>query len=131
MTSGCPDTLPHARRVHPEAGVAAAKAAKAAKRAARAVGPPGGASAAAHVYALADGVGPTDRRGASKQVLANRGLTPRRSKARKNPRTKHRVAFEKALVRRKGAVTEGRTPSAVYGGEATGINVRTKKSIRF
>ncbi|GAB0494219.1 hypothetical protein MMPV_005510 [Pyropia vietnamensis] len=109
----------------------AAKAAKAAQADKRKVGAPGGASAAPHVYTLADEVGPNGRRGASKQVLANRGLTPRRSKARKNPRSKHRAAFEKALVRRKGAVVEGRTPSAVYGGEASGINVRTRKSIRL
>lgn len=92
---------------------------------------PAAAAAAPHVYALADAVAPGGRRGASAQVLANRGLTPRRSKARKNPRAKHRAAFERALVRRKGAVVEGRMPTAVYGGEATGINVRTTKSIRF
>ena len=41
------------------------------------------------------------RRGASKVIMQNRGLTPHRSKDKKNPRVKHRNAFEKRTQKNK------------------------------
>jgi hypothetical protein len=41
------------------------------------------------------------RRGASKTMMQNRGLTPHRSKDKKNPRVKHRNAFEKRTQKNK------------------------------
>jgi hypothetical protein len=68
-------------------------------------------------------------RGISSAIERNRGLTPHRRKDLKNPRKKHRLAFEKAQVRRKGAVQDVRTPSAAtYGGEQTGVKSRVVKS---
>jgi U3 small nucleolar RNA-associated protein 3 len=69
------------------------------------------------------------KRGITGAMASNRGLTPHRNKALKNPRKKHRVKFEKALVRRKGAVREV-VPGAAggYGGEATGIKSTVARS---
>jgi U3 small nucleolar RNA-associated protein 3 len=61
----------------------------------------------------------------------NRGLTPHRRKDIKNPRKHNRAKFEAAKVRRKGAVQELRQKSSSYPGEATGINPRVSKSVRF
>jgi U3 small nucleolar RNA-associated protein 3 len=63
-------------------------------------------------------------------MAANRGLTPHRNKEMKNPRKKHRIQYERALVRRKGAVREAvaGAAGAAYGGEATGIKSKISKS---
>jgi U3 small nucleolar RNA-associated protein 3 len=74
----------------------------------------------------ADGDG---KRGITGAMASNRGLTPHRNKALKNPRKKHRVKYEAALVRRKGAVRQV-VPGAAggYGGEATGIKSTISRS---
>lgn len=54
-----------------------------------------------------------------------------RRKDLKNPRKKHRLAFQKAQVRRKGAVQDVREPTSTYGGEATGVKARVVKSRRL
>ncbi len=64
-------------------------------------------------------------------IEKNRGLTPHRSKALKNPRKKHRIKFAQANVRRAGQVQPMREKSAGYGGEATGIKARISKSRRL
>eukprot|EP00955_Chlamydomonas_euryale_P055841 356232-Chlamydomonas_euryale.AAC.13 len=64
-------------------------------------------------------------------IERNRGLTPHRRKDIKNPRKKHRLAFQKAQVRRKGAVQDVRAPSSAYGGEATGVKGNVVKSRRM
>jgi U3 small nucleolar RNA-associated protein 3 len=76
-----------------------------------------------------DEEGDAAKRGITGAMASNRGLTPHRNKALKNPRKKHRVKFEKALVRRKGAVREV-VPGAAggYGGEATGIKSTVSRS---
>ncbi|KAA6428544.1 MAG: hypothetical protein FRX49_01420 [Trebouxia sp. A1-2] len=65
-------------------------------------------------------------------IEKNRGLTPHRSKATKNPRKHNRNKFEKATMRRKGQVQEARTGSAGgYGGEQTGIKAGVTRGVRF
>ena len=65
-------------------------------------------------------------------IEKNRGLTPHRSKASKNPRVKNRNKFEKATIRRKGQVQDVRTGSAGgYGGEKTGIKSKITRGVRF
>ena len=63
-------------------------------------------------------------------IEKNRGLTPHRRKDMKNPRKKHRIQYERALVRRKGAVREVAEGAAggAYGGEATGLKSSVVKS---
>ena len=74
----------------------------------------------------------TGRRAISGAIATNRGLTPHRSKERKNPRVKHRLQYAKALVRRKGAVREVQLGAAGgYGGEATGIKSTVSRSRKF
>ncbi len=73
-----------------------------------------------------------EARGITKDIVKNRGLTPHRSKANKNPRKKHRNKFEKALVRRKGQVQEARAGTAGgYGGEQTGIKSNVTRGVKF
>ena len=65
------------------------------------------------------------------EIEKNRGLTPRRNKDLKNPRKKHRIKYQKALVRRKGQVQDQRERRDGYGGEATGIKSRVTKSVKL
>jgi Sas10 C-terminal domain len=46
------------------------------------------------------------RRGASYEIIKNRGLTPHRNKLARNPRVKKREAYRKAVIRRKGQVRD-------------------------
>lgn len=71
------------------------------------------------------------KRGITKQIEKNRGLTPHRNKDNKNPRVKHRKKFRKAKIRRKGAVREFRPETKRYGGELSGIRAGVKKSIKL
>ena len=56
---------------------------------------------------------------------------PKRSKLQRNPRVKNRMKFEKANKRRKGAVREVRPQTHKYSGEASGLNMRVKKGVKF
>mmetsp|Transcript_31878 Transcript_31878/g.101497 ORF Transcript_31878/g.101497 Transcript_31878/m.101497 type:complete len:160 (-) Transcript_31878:554-1033(-) len=70
-----------------------------------------------------------DKRGATYQIIKNRGLTPHKSKMNRNPRVKKREQYRKALIRRKGAVRNLREGEAgAYGGEQSGINARVSRS---
>ena len=70
-----------------------------------------------------------DKRAASYEIMTNRGLTPHRKKANRNPRVKKREAFAKAVVARKGQVREAQSGSATnYGGELTGIKANLSRS---
>jgi U3 small nucleolar RNA-associated protein 3 len=64
-------------------------------------------------------------------MAKNKGLAPKRSKLQRNPRVKNRVKYEKAKVRRKGAVRAVRTEDKKYAGEMFGINARVKKGIKL
>lgn len=46
-----------------------------------------------------------EKRGITYQIAKNKGLTPFRKKEQRNPRVKHRNAYRKATIRRKGAVS--------------------------
>eukprot|EP00088_Acartia_fossae_P001251 TRINITY_DN1046_c0_g1_i4.p1 TRINITY_DN1046_c0_g1~~TRINITY_DN1046_c0_g1_i4.p1 ORF type:complete len:557 (-),score=214.36 TRINITY_DN1046_c0_g1_i4:143-1813(-) len=72
-----------------------------------------------------------EKRGITYQIAKNKGLTPKRNKLQRNPRVKHRVKFEKAKKRRKGAVREVRQETSRYGGEFSGINARVKKGVKI
>lgn len=68
------------------------------------------------------------KRGASYEIIKNKGLTPHRKKANRNPRVKKRQMYAKAVIARKGQVREVITPtSAAYGGESTGIKANLSK----
>ena len=71
------------------------------------------------------------KRGITYKIAKNKGLTPKRSKLQRNPRVKNRVKYQKAMKRRKGAVREVRDQNTRYGGEASGINTRVKKGVKF
>ncbi|XP_026532263.1 something about silencing protein 10 isoform X1 [Notechis scutatus] len=71
------------------------------------------------------------KRGATYQMLKNKGLTPRRKKIDRNPRVKHREKFRKAKIRRRGQVREFRRETQKYAGELSGIRAGVKKSIKL
>lgn len=71
-------------------------------------------------------------RAITNDIEKNRGLTPHRSKATKNPRKHNRNKFEKATMRRKGQVQEVKSGVAGgYGGEKTGIKSGVTRGVRF
>jgi len=70
-----------------------------------------------------------EKRGATYEIMKNRGLTAYKNKLNRNPRVKKREAYRKAVIRRKGQVRDVRDSEAGnYGGEATGINARVVRS---
>mmetsp|Transcript_1289 Transcript_1289/g.3808 ORF Transcript_1289/g.3808 Transcript_1289/m.3808 type:complete len:277 (+) Transcript_1289:1179-2009(+) len=86
----------------------------------------------AHVYTYKDDVDEEDRRKASREVIKNRGLTPYRSKKRRNPRIKNKLKYEDKMKRHKGVARTARTElGGSYAGELTGINMRSTKSVKY
>lgn len=76
-----------------------------------------------------DEVSDGKKRAASYEIIKNRGLTPHRKKANRNPRVKKREMYAKAVINRKGQVREVITGAAgSYGGESTGIKSGIAKS---
>jgi len=69
-------------------------------------------------------------RAISRTIMKNRGLVPHKPKLNRNPRVKKREQYRKALIRRKGAVRDVRSPQEgyQYGGEMTGIKTNISKS---
>jgi U3 small nucleolar RNA-associated protein 3 len=76
-----------------------------------------------------------EHRGISRTIEKNRGLTPRRPKANRNPRVKKRIRFEKAQKKlsSKGPVYKGGQGALQggYSGEQSGINSNVVKSRQF
>lgn len=74
------------------------------------------------------------QRGVTRAILANKGLTPRRSKSVRNPRVKKRLKFEKAKkkIASQKAVYKGglNETGGHYGGEKSGIS-KVVKSVKF
>jgi U3 small nucleolar RNA-associated protein 3 len=69
------------------------------------------------------------KRGASYQIMKNKGLTAHKSKLNRNPRVKKRMQYRKAVIRRKGQVRDVRVGEAgKYGGETTGIKSNLSRS---
>lgn len=73
------------------------------------------------------------KRGATKDIIKNKGLRPHRKKEVQNPRKKYRNRFEDKEKRRKGTVREVRdgAAGAAYGGELTGIKANVTKGRRL
>ena len=65
------------------------------------------------------------------KIMANRGLTPHRSKETKNPRVRLRGKFSRAVTRRKGSVRDVKEKTDGYGGELTGVKTSVVKSRKF
>lgn len=81
-----------------------------------------------HVYSFNDSIEPGSKRKASKNVVANRGLTRYRARSKKTPRTKNRLAYDNAVKKRRSVVREfAGYPGLSYSGEATGINMASRK----
>jgi U3 small nucleolar RNA-associated protein 3 len=71
-------------------------------------------------------------RGATRKMLANKGLQPKRAKVNRNPRVKKRMAYDKAVkkVATMKAVYKGGDRSD-YQGEKSGIGAKVVKSVRL
>jgi len=79
-----------------------------------------------------DGEQEDGKRKINRRIEKNVGLQKARQKKRRNPRVKHRMAYEDAKKRRKGAVRAVITDQKTkYTGEASGIRVGVKKSVRI
>lgn len=72
-----------------------------------------------------------EKRAVTYQIAKNKGLTPFRKKEQRNPRVKHRNAYRKAIIHRKGAVRDVRKENVRYGGELFGVKASVLKSIKF
>nr|CCA22680.1 conserved hypothetical protein [Albugo laibachii Nc14] len=69
------------------------------------------------------------KRGATHQIVKNKGLKAHKSKLNRNPRVKKRMQYEKAVIRRRGQVRDIRKGEAgQYGGERTGIKANLTRS---
>ncbi|CAI5710557.1 hypothetical protein KXD40_006227 [Peronospora effusa] len=82
---------------------------------------------------MSDEEGDAGKRGASYQIMKNKGLKAHKSKLNRNPRVKKRLQYRKAIIRRKGQVRDVRVGEAgKYGGETTGIksNLTRSRKIR-
>ena len=89
-----------------------------------------------HSDAVAEGldVDNSGPRAVNRTMIANRGLTPKRSKINRNPRVKKRVRYDKAqkkVATMKPVWKGGLSKGQAYQGEATGISKRAVKSTRF
>lgn len=66
------------------------------------------------------------------EIYKNRGLTPHRTRDKKNPRKRIRRQFENKEKKRKGQVRKvGAEAPDHYGGEGSGISAHVRKSVRF
>ena len=78
-----------------------------------------------------DDSGARNKRGATYEMIKNKGLTPHRKTLNRNPRVKKRVMYERAMNKRKSAghnVVSAADLKGGYEGQKTGINARVVKS---
>ncbi|KAJ1981203.1 something about silencing protein 10 [Dimargaris verticillata] len=87
----------------------------------------GRAKSSASDYLLDDG----QRRRASKNILRNKGLIPKRKKEYQNPRVRRRKQYEKAKKKLQKKRTLYKAPTAAYGGETRSIQPRVSRSVRL
>ena len=74
-------------------------------------------------------LGTDGKRAASYEIMKNKGLTPHRKKANRNPRVKKKEQYEKKVKARKGQVRDVKTGMAgSYAGELTGIKANVARS---
>lgn len=85
-----------------------------------------------HVYTFDDQINANEKRRATSQVVKNRGFVRYRSRDKKTPRTKNRLAYAKAVKRRKSVAREyvGK-PGLSYSGESSGINMSARKGSKL
>ncbi|KAI8590188.1 Sas10 C-terminal domain-containing protein [Geranomyces variabilis] len=84
-------------------------------------------------YADEDETDSRTKRPANYKILANKGLTPRRSKVQRNARVKKRVRYESAQ-KKLGSfkrIVKDPAESKGYAGEKTGIKTNLARSVRF
>ncbi|XP_055612845.1 something about silencing protein 10 [Uranotaenia lowii] len=72
-----------------------------------------------------------EKRKITYQISKNKGLTAHKRKDQRNIRVKNRRKFQKAMVRRKGAVRPVRTETTRYAGEASGIKAFVRRSVKI
>lgn len=71
------------------------------------------------------------KRQITRQIAKNKGLTAIKRRELRNPRVKNKRKFQKAEIRRKGAVRPMRSKVELYSGEATGVKTHLKRSIKI
>ena len=76
------------------------------------------------------------KRGATRDIIKNKGLTPHRNKLDRNPRVKKKVKYAKAVKKGRSSGLSGRQNTSVggasgYAGESTGINPKVSRSTRI
>ena len=82
-------------------------------------------------YVLEDTLEEGDKRVATRSILKNRGLTPKRKKEQRNPRVKQRKKFERASKKIKSIKRVPIQEKRQYEGETTGIKTRLSRSVRL
>ncbi|KAI9209072.1 Sas10 C-terminal domain-containing protein [Polychytrium aggregatum] len=80
-----------------------------------------------------DSVGEGEKRHINFTILKNKGLTPSRPKANRNPRVKRRLKYEAAVKKLPSyrRVAADKSKLGAYAGESTGIKANTSRSVRF
>lgn len=75
-------------------------------------------------------IGPDGKRAVSYKILKNKGLTPKRNKASRNPRVKKKLKYEDKMKKlgSQRQLYKGGEGRGGYGGEATGIKSSLVKS---
>jgi U3 small nucleolar RNA-associated protein 3 len=76
------------------------------------------------------------KRGATRDIIKNKGLTPHRNKLDRNPRVKKKVKYAKKVKTARSSGLSGRQNTSVggasgYAGESTGINPKVSRSTRI
>lgn len=71
------------------------------------------------------------KRAITNDIRSNRGLTSARKKSLKNPRTKLRHRYERAVRSRRGATPKSVSKDSPYAGETTGINRNATRSVHL